>query len=130
MMLLLAITVWLTAPWLIRGFSTDPEVIAYGAEFLTIASLNFLASGIVFSSSSVFQGIGNTMPPLLSTASRLLLFALPAALLSRMPGFQIRQVWYLLVASQVLQACFNLLLLKRELGRKLKFEEVPIAGPA
>ena len=129
-MLVLAITVWLTAPMLIRGFSKDPEVIVYGAEFLTIASLNFLAAGIVFSSSSVFQGIGNTVPPLLSTASRLVLFALPAALLSRMPGFQIRQVWYVSVASQVLQACFNLLLLKRELGRKLKFEEVSIAGPA
>ena len=86
MMLVLAITVWLTAPWLIRGFSKDAEVIAYGAEFLTIASLNFLAAGIVFSSSSVFQGIGNTVPPLLSTASRLLLFALPAALLSRTAG--------------------------------------------
>ena len=64
---------------LIRAFSKDADVIAFGAEFLTIASINFLASGIVFSSSSVFQGIGNTVPPLLSTASRLLLFAFPAA---------------------------------------------------
>jgi len=69
------------------------------------------------------------VPPLLSTASRLLLFALPALLLSRTAGFHIRQVWYLSVISQVLQACFNLLLLRRELGRKLSFEEVPIAGP-
>jgi putative MATE family efflux protein len=130
MMSVLAVTVWLTAPWLIRGFSNDADVIGYGAEFLTIASLNFLASGIVFSSSSVFQGIGNTVPPLLSTASRLILFALPAALVSRRAGFQITQVWYLSVMSQVLQACLNLLLLKRELGRKLKFVEVPIAGPA
>ncbi len=76
MMLVLAITVWLTAPWLIRGFSKDAEVIAYGAEFLTIASLNFLAAGIVFSSSSVFQGIGNTVPPLLSTAVALVAFCI------------------------------------------------------
>jgi hypothetical protein len=33
------------------------------------------------------------------------------------------------VISQVIQACFILLLLRRELGRKLKFDEVPIAGP-
>ena len=70
------------------------------------------------------------MPPLLTTASRLLLFALPAALLARTPGFQIKHVWYLSVASQVAQACMNLLLLRRELGRKLQFEEVKIAGPA
>ncbi len=120
-MLVLAIIVWLTAPTLIRGFSSDPAVIAYGGEYLTIVAANFVAAGIVFSSSSVFQGIGNTMPALLSTASRLLLFALPAALISRAPWFQIRHVWYLSVMSQVLQACFNLLLLRRELGRKLKF---------
>ena len=121
-MLFLALVVWLMAPVLIRGFSSDPQVIAYGSEFLTIAAVNFVAAGIVFSSSSVFQGIGNTMPPLLGTASRLLLFALPAAIISRQPWFQIRHVWYLSVISQVVQACFNLLLLRLELGRKLKFE--------
>jgi putative MATE family efflux protein len=120
-MVVLAITVWLTAAGLVRGFSNDPQVIAFGSEFLTIASVNFIASGIVFSSSSVFQGIGNTVPPLLSTASRLVLFALPAALLSRRGGFQIREVWYLSVGSQVIQACGNLLLLRRELRRKLTF---------
>lgn len=129
-MAVLTLTTWLFAPALIRGFTNDPQVIAFGSEYLTIVSLNFLASGIVFSSSSVFQGLGNTVPPLLSTASRLLLFALPAVLLSQRAGFKIRQVWYLSVISQVLQACLNLLLLRRELGRKLKFEELPIAGPA
>ncbi|MDQ6765988.1 MAG: MATE family efflux transporter [Verrucomicrobiota bacterium] len=124
-MLVLAIVVWLEAPAFIRGFSDDPQVIAYGSEFLTIVALNFLASGIVFSTSSVFQGIGNTVPPLLSTASRLLLFALPAAMVARAPWFQIRHVWYLSVASQVLQACLNLFLLRRELARKLNFDLVP-----
>jgi Na+-driven multidrug efflux pump len=77
----------------------------------------------------VFQGLGNTVPPLLSTGSRLFLFALPAIWLSHRTGFQIREVWYLSVISQVIQACLILLLLRRELGRKLNFEEVPIAGP-
>ena len=129
LMLVLTATTWLFAPVLIRGFTRDPEVIAFGSEYLTIVSLNFLASGIAFSSSSVFQGLGNTVPPLLSTASRLLLFAFPAIWLSHRAGFQIRQVWYLSVLSQVIQAGFSLLLLRRELGRKLKFDEVPIAGP-
>ncbi len=128
-MAILTVLVWCFAPVFIRAFTSDAQVIAFGAEYLTIVSLNFLAAGIVFSSSSVFQGLGNTVPPLLSTSSRLLLFALPALLLSQRAGFQIRQIWYLSVVSQVLQACLNLLLLRRELGRKLKFEEVPIAGP-
>lgn len=128
-MLVLTLIARLAPESLIRIFSPDPHVIAFGAEYLAIASLNFMAAGIVFSSSSVFQGLGNTIPPLLSSTSRLLLFALPATLLSRMPGFQARHLWYLSVASQLIQACFNLLLLRRELGRKLKFDEVPIAGP-
>lgn len=130
LMLVLTILARIASHTLIRAFSKEPSVVAFGGEYLSIIALNFIAAGIVFSSSSVFQGMGNTVPPLLSSASRLLFFALPAMVMSRMPGFQIRHVWYLSVVSQVLQACFNLLLLRRELGRKLRFEEVPIAGPA
>jgi putative MATE family efflux protein len=130
LMLVLTIITRVAPHTLIRFFTKEPSVVAFGGEYLSIIALNFVASGLVFSSSSVFQGIGNTIPPLLSSASRLVLFALPAMILSHRPGFQIRQIWYLSVASQVLQMCFNLLLLRRELGRKLRFEEVPIAGPA
>jgi Na+-driven multidrug efflux pump len=56
--------------------------------------------------------------------SRLVLFVLPAILLARTPGFQIKHVWYLSVASSVFQACINLLLLRRELRRKLTFERL------
>jgi MATE family, multidrug efflux pump len=130
LMVVLTITARLFAPALIRAFSRDPQVISFGSEYLAIVSLNFLAAGIAFSSSSVFQGLGNTVPPLLSTCSRLLLFAVPAVLVSHTAGFQIRQVWYLSVISQVIQAILVLLLLRRELGVKLRFAEVPIAGPA
>ena len=73
--------------------------------------------------SSAFQGIGNTLPPLISSMTRLVLFALPASLLSLHPGFQIRHVWYLSVGSIIFQACLNLLLLRRELQRKLVFPQ-------
>src|SRR5205085_6228553 len=52
MMAVLTVSAWLFAPMFIRGFTRDPQVIAFGSEYLTIMSLNFLASGIVFSSSS------------------------------------------------------------------------------
>src|SRR5450432_4067638 len=125
MMLILTVTAQLFPAALIRGFSKDPRVITFGSDYLKIVSLNFVAAGIVFSSSSIFQGIGNTWPPLFSSMTRLLLFALPAMLLSRLPGFQIRYVWYLSVASIILQACINLLLLRRELRKKLVFERSP-----
>ncbi|HYJ04005.1 MAG TPA: MATE family efflux transporter, partial [Chthoniobacterales bacterium] len=63
---------------LIRAFSEDASVIRFGSDYLRIVSFNFLAVGIVFTSSSVFQGIGNTWPPLISSAIRLLIFVLPA----------------------------------------------------
>ncbi len=65
------------------------------------------------------------MPPLLSSMTRLVLFALPLVSLSRRAGFEIRQVWYLSVVSQILQACLNLFLLWGELRKKLVFPEEP-----
>jgi Na+-driven multidrug efflux pump len=62
--------------------------------------------------------------------SRLFLFALPALLLSRTPGFNIKLLWYLSVGSQFLQACINLWLLRRELHKKLRFEETDGFVPA
>ncbi len=112
----------------IRFFSDDPSVIAFGREYLQIISLNFIAMGIVFTSSSVFQGIGNTWPPLISSATRLLLFALPAVLLSMRPDFHIKQVWYLSVVSILFQAGANLLLLRREFGKRLVFPDAGMAA--
>jgi putative MATE family efflux protein len=134
LMVLLTLLAQLAPATLIRAFSRDPGVIAFGGEYLRIISLNFVAVGIVFTTASVFQGIGNTLPPLASSMTRLILFALPAAMLSRTPGFQIRYVWYLSVASIFFQAGVNFCLLQRELRRKLSFPEtgglIPPAGGA
>jgi Na+-driven multidrug efflux pump len=129
-MLILALVTWMIPKILIRFFSKDPTVIQFGSDYLQIVALNFVAAGIVFTSSSMFQGLGNTMPPLLSSFSRLFLFALPALWLSRRAGFDIKMVWYLSVGSQLLQACGNLFLLQRELHKKLRFDEGPDFVPA
>jgi putative MATE family efflux protein len=120
-MILLTIFSQIEAGIFIRAFTKDPGVIAVGGDYLQIISFNFVAMGLIFTSSSVFQGIGNTWPPLIASATRLLLFILPAIMLSRLPGFHIKQVWYLSVASILFQACVNLLLLRREFKKKLVF---------
>jgi len=121
MMLVLTLVTFLFPTALIRIFSNDEHVIAFGGEYLRIVSLNFVAAGIVFTVSSVFQGIGNTWPPLFSSATRLVVFVLPALVISRMPGFQPKQLWFLSMGSQIFQAGVNLLLLRFELRRKLDF---------
>ena len=65
---------WQSA-WLVRAFTADPPVIAIGVEYLRIISWNFVGAGIVFVCSSLFQGLGNTWPSLVSSGSRVLLFA-------------------------------------------------------
>ena len=49
-------------------------------------------------------------------------FVVPAFWLARREGFAIEHVWYLSVATVAVQAVMSLLLLRRELGRRLRFE--------
>src|SRR5205809_3592619 len=130
MMLVLTLIAHLAPAMLIRIFSRDPRVIAFGSEYLRIVSVNFVSAGVVFVTSSVFQGIGNTLPPLFSSMTRLVLFALPAIYISRTPGFEIRHVWYLSVGSIILQMCVNLFLLRHELRKRLRFDEPDTFIPA
>jgi putative MATE family efflux protein len=97
---------------LIAAFTREPEVIAVGTTFLRIISLNFVASGLVFTCSGIFQGLGYTWPAFASTASRLVTFVLPAVWLAHWPGHRLEQVWELSVASVWLQAATSLFLLR------------------
>ncbi len=104
---------------LIGVFSDDVEVRAVGGEYLRITSFNFVGSGIIFVSSSMFQALGNSVPPLASSCLRIVLVVIPAFLLAGVPGFQLRWIWFLTVLSANLQMVVNLLLLRREYRRKL-----------
>ncbi len=104
--------------WLVHGFTSDAAVIAVGADYLRIISWNFVAQGLIFSCSGMFQALGNTMPPLYSSATRLVTFALPAYVLSTRPGFELKQVWYLSVATVTCQALLSLWLLRHELRKR------------
>ena len=124
-MLALTLLCQMSPAGLIRLFSRDPQVVAFGTEYLHIISWNFMAMGLIFTSSSMFQALGNTWPSLASSCLRLLIFAAPAAALSMRPGFTIREVWYLSVATVAVQALSNLTLLRREFRRKLIFATSP-----
>ena len=103
----------------IEFFSRQSEVVEVGATYLRIISWNFLATGLIFTCSGLFQALGNTWPSLASSASRLLTFVLPAVVLSRLPQFSLIEVWHLSVATVTLQALTSLLLLRREFRRRL-----------
>jgi len=111
----------------VQGFTNEAAVVIVAAEFLHIISWNFVTTGINFTCSGMFQALGNTLPSLLSSASRLLTFALPALWLSRQASFKLRHLWWLSVVTTMVQAVFAVWLLRNELARReaVKRETVP-----
>jgi putative MATE family efflux protein len=107
---------------MVAFFTDDPRVVLVGDEYLRIVSYNFVASGLVFVSSSMFQALGNTIPPLVTSVMRVILIALPALMLASMAGFALSWLWYLTVAGVAVQMCLNLLLLQREFRLRLDFQ--------
>ena len=104
---------------MVRLFSADPQVIAVGDEYLRIVAWSFVGSGLIFVSSSMFQAIGNTLPPLAASFARIVLVAVPAVAMSRMAGFELRWIWYLSAWSVIFQVAAVLWLLQREFRARL-----------
>ena len=68
--------------WIIAG-NLEQKVIGVDEECQRIISWNFVASGVIFVCSSMFQAMGNTVPSLVSSFVRIVLVAVPAFLLAR-----------------------------------------------
>jgi len=126
-MLVLAALCHLAPAAMMHIFSTDPQVIAVGVEYLRVISWNFIASGIIFVASSMFQAMGNTVPSLISSFVRIFVLAIPAILLSHVAGFELRWIWYLSVASVTLQLVLSLFLLRREFRLRLDVQSAAAA---
>jgi hypothetical protein len=61
------------------------------------------------------------MPSLIASAVRILLITVPAVALSRLPGFQLRTIWYLSVGAVIVQLALAMYLLSREFRGRLNF---------
>ena len=120
-MVLFAILCHIAPAAMVAAFSTDPEVIAIGSEYLRIISWNFVASGLIFVASSMFQAMGNTVPSLIASGARIALLSVFALMLSRMPDFQLRWLWYLSVATVLVQLALAMWFLRREFSRRLRW---------
>jgi putative MATE family efflux protein len=115
------------AAWVVHAFAVQAGALAVGTQYLKVISWNFVATGIVFTCSAVFQGLGNTIPVVLSSASRLVTFIAPALWLASSSDFQLVHLWYASVVSVTLQAILSLWLVRREFRRRVP---VPPATPA
>ena len=105
--------------FLITYLTDDESILMVAGEYMQIASLNFVASGVIFTCSGIFQALGNTIPPLLCTFTRFVTFALPLLVMSTLAGFELKYVWYLSVVTVAIQALMSFVLVKRELNKKV-----------
>ncbi len=128
-MLVLTIVCRWRPEWLIAWFSSDPVVVATGAEYLGIIAFNFIAAGIVFTCSGMFQAMGNTVPTVISSAVRLVLLVVPSIWVSRLPDFRLSQLWYVSVVASTLHAVFTVGLLRREAAKRLDVSLAPVPLP-
>ena len=113
-----AVAGYLEAERFMGIFSHDPDVIRIGVDYLHIAAWSFVASGVVFVSSSMFQALGNAVPPMLTSISRIVLISIPIIILSQQPGFSLTTIWYISVGGTALQMIANLALLQREFHKR------------
>src|ERR1700723_493052 len=107
------------AAWAVHAFTAQPGAAAVGTQVLQVISWNFAARGLVFTCSAVFQGLANTVPAVLSSASRIVSFVVPALWLPPHPRGYLVHPFVGLVASVTLQACISLWLVRAEFRRRL-----------
>jgi putative MATE family efflux protein len=128
-MVLFAIACQLASPAMVAAFSMDPAVIAVGSEYLRIISWNFVASGLIFVASSMFQAMGNTIPSLIASGVRIAMVSVLTLALARLPGFELHWVWYISVATVVVQLALAMWFLRHEFGRRLRWEVADARSP-
>ena len=115
---------------LVAFFTPEAEAQAVGATFLRIISWTFIAQGVVFTCSGIFQGLGNTIPAMLSSAIRLCVFVPLAVWVSSRPAFHLDEVWWLSVSTVWLQAAVSYVLLRHQFKRRLVDRPAAAVPPA
>ncbi|MBC7770092.1 MAG: MATE family efflux transporter [Phycisphaerales bacterium] len=118
-MLTLSLLCHIAPELMVREFTDDPEVLAITVLYLQIVSWNFVFSGLVMAAGSLFQGMGDTRPSLYASATRTITFVAPAIWLSYQPFMTLEHVWYLSVASVMMQCALSMWLLSRTFKRRL-----------
>ena len=128
-MIVLTLICQLKPEWFVHFFTKDPAVLVVAATFLHIISWNFVLSGIIFTCSSMFQALGNTLPSLYSSATRLVMYSLPLLWVSSQPWFKLEHLWFLSVGSVMLQTIVSFTLLQKQMRTRLStITAAPVAA--
>lgn len=127
LMLVLTLLCQIWPQVLIRPFAPDEQVVEIASTFLRIISLNFIATGLIFTASGAFQALGDTRPALIGSASRLITFAGPAIWMSTQSWTRLEHIWIASAISVAIHCLITLVFLAREMRLKLA-SLTPVAG--
>jgi putative MATE family efflux protein len=119
LMLVLLFVCRLAPESVLKFFNDDPAVLVVAVGYLTLMALNFPASGLVFTASGLFQAMGSTRLGLFGSLTRVVTYMVPGFWIASQPRATIEDIWHLSNASVIIQALVVMLLLRRELRRKL-----------
>lgn len=90
---------------IVKIFSTDPEVVRLGADFLSIMAICCWTNGIHNTTNGLFQGSGHTMVTMLNDASRLWIFRFATLFVCEsLFHMGVRSIWFSVVVSNALSA--------------------------
>lgn len=117
-MLALTIALHLAPRAVVSLFADEAAVQAAGVDYVTTISWGYAASGLVFVSAGIFQGLGNTWPSLGASVLRVALFVGPMLFMSRRADFTLHATWITSVVSVFIQLGVQQVLLWRELERR------------
>jgi putative MATE family efflux protein len=104
---------------LVRVFGASRAASEIAVSFLKVTSFAFVAQGLIFISSNMFQGLGVTRPSMISSGACFAVFSVSVLWMMTQPTFRIEHVWYLIVISSSLQALLNLWMLRWALRTRL-----------
>lgn len=103
------------APRVVVGlFTTDPHVVAYGADCLRIVAIGFVAFAHGMVTVQAFNGAGDTVTPMLVNFGSFWCFKLPLAyVLANVVGLGPRGVFLAITAAYAFQALVSWILFRR-----------------
>jgi len=98
------------AEYLMMIFTSDPQVIISGAEYIRIVVISYPFAAIGITIYSSFQGAGKGMPALVLTLLRVILLSVPIAyVLTFVYGFGATGVWIGMSSASIISAVAGLI---------------------
>ena len=120
-MVLMGIFVIILAPYLIKIFSMDIDVVRFGTQYFQLTALTYCFLGAGLLANATFQGMGCGYPPFVNILIRLLVFqAAGAFIFTLLLQLGPWGAWGAVALANIGYGIISSLWLRGYLGRKLK----------